>query len=251
MSWIYLAESAHSHSPCSGYSDSSVSDTSSGIDSVSVSCSSGSQTDTSTTRPFGATSARLPSETTSADDTFDNCDESAANWLSRLASRASRSAQRERCAVKPTRATDGLVPFVSLGKSDQHGYFWKTSQLSLLGDTDISIRYSETWPRQAMMQDGVCYLRPSWAHRINVIESGLWPTPRATDAKMATTSKNSREKYSAGDSIQDRLNQMYDGNCVVNPEFREELMALPIGWTEPKPLEMRSLRLWRQRHGIC
>ena len=39
--------------------------------------------------------------------------------------------------------------------------------------------YYETWPKAGIMLDGACYRQPKWEHRISVIDSGLWLTPRA------------------------------------------------------------------------
>lgn len=58
---------------------------------------------------------------------------------------------------------------------------WRTSELSLLGD---SPPYSGRWPTSGMMQSGVVSARPTWAPRIaeSAPSSSLgWPTPRASD----------------------------------------------------------------------
>jgi hypothetical protein len=68
----------------------------------------------------------------------------------------------------------------SFTKYDPDSSSWKTHQCSLLGDLD---EFSETWPRWGLMRDGECWEQQMSAHRTNETESGLWPTPCATDYK--------------------------------------------------------------------
>jgi len=63
---------------------------------------------------------------------------------------------------------------------DHNTYSWRTSQTCLPGVTDISDKYSETWPKAGMMLDGVVYRQPSWERHIGEIGCGLWPSPRST-----------------------------------------------------------------------
>jgi hypothetical protein len=55
---------------------------------------------------------------------------------------------------------------------------WRTRQHSLLGDLDV---YSETWPRWGSMRDGESSAQPTPELRTCASESGLWPTPLASD----------------------------------------------------------------------
>lgn len=67
----------------------------------------------------------------------------------------------------------------SFVKYDPATRSWRTRQCSLLEDSTL---YSETWPRWGSMQDGECSVRPTPALRISVSGSGLWPTPKASEA---------------------------------------------------------------------
>src|SRR5262245_43377015 len=55
---------------------------------------------------------------------------------------------------------------------------WKTFRVSLDGEWET---YSETWPPSGMTQNGTAYRRPTSVPPIYVIESGLLPTPSASD----------------------------------------------------------------------
>jgi hypothetical protein len=56
---------------------------------------------------------------------------------------------------------------------------WRTSQLSLLGD---SIESSVTWPRAGMTRNGIAYPLVPLAPLTRGIASGSWPTPKASDS---------------------------------------------------------------------
>ena len=66
----------------------------------------------------------------------------------------------------------------SLAKYDLATCSWKTPQCSLLAGLD---EFSGTWPRWGLMRDGVCWAQLMPVRRINEIESGLLPTPLATN----------------------------------------------------------------------
>ena len=129
------------------------------------------------------------------------------------------------------------------------------------------------------MRDGAVYLRPTQGLLINVIASGLWPTPTvcgnnnkpgsgksgtglATAAKswptpVASMSKGSSPaaltRKSGKDRSGDRLDHavMASDGGQLNPEWVEWLMGWPQGWTELKPLEMAKFHEWRQAHSPC
>jgi len=67
----------------------------------------------------------------------------------------------------------------SLARFDPDSCSWKTVQLSLLGDSELS---SVIWPRSGMTADGQCWELPMLGRRIKGTGSGSWPTPCATDA---------------------------------------------------------------------
>jgi len=67
----------------------------------------------------------------------------------------------------------------SLAKFAPASCSWKTPQLSLLGDSELS---SVTWPRSGMTQGGQCWELPMLGRRTSVTGYGssqeAWPTPR-------------------------------------------------------------------------
>ena len=74
-----------------------------------------------------------------------------------------------------------------LASYDRNTSSWKMSQHSLVEGLD---EFSETWPRSGMMQNGIAYQLPPLALRTDGIESGSWPTPRASSAMSANFTQN-------------------------------------------------------------
>jgi len=168
----------------------------------------------------------------------------------------------------------------SFTKYDPDSSSWKTHQCSLLGDLD---EFSGTWPRWGLMRDGECWEQQMSAHRTSETESGLWPTPCATDYKGsgktgelrdrldyavergATKSKTytwptPRTKGMCGgtgswellkkNTTIEEARQMGAGNGgKLNPTWVEWLMGWPLGWTDLKPLEMDKFQKWQEQHG--
>lgn len=96
------------------------------------------------------------------------------------------AAFRAKTSVLPEKA-QGLMAIEAVCGRNLQGSFakyshdsssWKTAQCSLLADSD---EFSETWPRWGSMRNGASYLRRIPELHICVNESGLWPTPCATD----------------------------------------------------------------------
>jgi hypothetical protein len=78
----------------------------------------------------------------------------------------------------------------SLAKFDPDSCSWKTAQLSLLGDSELS---SVIWPRSGMTAGGQCWELPMSAPPTSATGSGLWQTPVADDAVNRVAGKwNSR-----------------------------------------------------------
>jgi len=70
----------------------------------------------------------------------------------------------------------GLTWRASLARFDPASRSWKTAQLCLLGDSELS---SVTWPRSGMTANGQCWELPTLEHPTAANDSGLWPTPLA------------------------------------------------------------------------
>lgn len=104
---------------------------------------------------------------------------------------------------------------------------WRTSQVCLTGERD---EFSETWPSAGTMRNGRLYRRARWVRHLCVTGCSLWPSPRASDRDNCGGS-NARSKA--------KRNGTYVGR-LLNPEFQENLMGFPIGWTDLQPLETPS-----------
>ncbi len=102
------------------------------------------------------------------------------SWMSSLrASRASRSASPESGRERETSETSGPRPSGSFARYDRATHGWKMCQDSLaLG---ISEPFSEDWPKQGTMRDGVCSERTTLGPRTDANGSGFWRTPSATE----------------------------------------------------------------------
>lgn len=102
---------------------------------------------------------------------------------SRLGSRVSRSAWRERERERLMRATSGPTPSGSFARFRHGSRSWRTCQGSLLiGISDV---YSGTWPRSGTMRNGACSERTMSAPPTSGTDCGSWPTPRSEDSQCA------------------------------------------------------------------
>lgn len=128
-----------------------------------------------------------------------------------------------------------LGPDLSWLKMSQ-GY----SQVRLDGTLDA---FSVSWPRQGMMQSGVCYQLAPWVPHIHESACSSYPTPSKSDGSGGASMREAvralaREKRASGHNVQLRLNHylsyLEDGG-QPNPTFVEWLMGFPIGWTDLAP----------------
>ena len=115
------------------------------------------------------------------------------------------AASRARTSASPVRAQasaandPGCGPTWrgSLARFDPDSRSWKTVQLCLLGDSELS---SVTWPRSGMTADGQCWELPMSERRTSGTDSGLWQTPVADDAvdrKLGKWNSRGEPKLSA------------------------------------------------------
>jgi len=78
----------------------------------------------------------------------------------------------------------------SLAKYDPDSCSWRTVQLSLLGDSELS---SVIWPRSGMTAGGQCWELPMLVRRTSGTGFGFWQTPVADDSVNRAKGKiNSR-----------------------------------------------------------
>ncbi len=70
---------------------------------------------------------------------------------------------------------------------------WRTSQRCLDGEWEM---YLETWPRSGMTRNGIAFELPTSVPRTDEIESGLLPTPEASNTKAVALRSNGRRPKS-------------------------------------------------------
>lgn len=89
------------------------------------------------------------------------------------------------------------------------------------------------------------YLQEQGAEEPDETEFGLWGSPTASAWKDLTFTKDQALKSKFG-AQQNRYTTQYlkSTGDFPSPALGEWIMSFPIGWTDLKPLEMRSFRLW-------
>ena len=154
-----------------------------------------------------------------------------------------------------------------LARYDHDTSTWRTPQSSLVEGLD---EFSETWPRWGSMRNGESWERMTVEPRTSASESGLWPTPVASDTGSRSKpyaqggtplslavkwpTPCARDYKHPGKSRLERtggkqgevLPQIVGG--PLNPDWVEWLMGWPIGWTDLKPLETGRFQEWLQQH---
>ena len=88
----------------------------------------------------------------------------------------------------------------SLAKFDPFSRLWKTAQLCLLGDSELS---SVTWPRSGMTANGQCWELPMLERRTSATGFGLWRTPTVgmINADRAKDPEYTARKEAKGQTI--------------------------------------------------
>lgn len=86
----------------------------------------------------------------------------------------------------------------SFAKYDRNSRSWRTRQFSLLGGLD---EFSETWPNWGLMRNGECLALTTPDSITAVSESGLLPTPLATDCKGGGESSAAGQREAAKRSM--------------------------------------------------
>jgi hypothetical protein len=127
---------------------------------------------------------------------------------------AKTSAPQERAqALTAHDPASGLKWHASLAKFDPATSSWRTVQPSLLGDLGES---SVIWPRSGMTAGGRCWAQPMSARRTSVNESGLWPTPSASDPQLERRGKHGEHYETSSGTVRRR-----------NPDGSSSNLGLP------------------------
>ena len=148
----------------------------------------------------------------------------------------------------------GLSTRGSLAKYDRGTRSWRTSARSLDGDL---IEFSGALPKSGTMRSGVIYELPTSERRTAGKESGLWPTPDASEGEKGGPNRRDGKgrPYLSGAVARFNLwrtpsadengsiqtederagRQIMLSNQVggqLNPTWVEWLMGYPLGWTD-------------------
>lgn len=121
---------------------------------------------------------------------------------------------------------------------DQTTQSWRMWQRCLLGGWG---EFAETWPTSGMTRNGIAYRLLKSDCRISEKESGLLPTPTASDHKGASAGcKKIKNKEIS--MLRYYLHYHYAKKGFLkttypHPEFVEQMMGFPTGHTELKLLE--------------
>jgi hypothetical protein len=135
----------------------------------------------------------------------------------------------------------GVSAFALLASYDPNTQSLKTSQTCFLGHQnnleDGLAQFSQTWPPSGMMRNGKIYQRQPWALPIADQESGLLPTPTASQWRGAARKRFKGSPNYKGSFTVEALRHSIECPQYINPDFVEVIMGFPIKWTELKPVE--------------
>lgn len=119
----------------------------------------------------------------------------------------------------------------SLARYDPDLRSWKTAQHSLLGDSE---EFSETWPRWGTTVGGELYLLPTPALPTPGSESGLLPTPNASDNRDRGNVRNPSIQRRIRIGKQLGLSVLFEK--IPCPTCVESMMGWVPNWTALQPL---------------
>ncbi len=111
---------------------------------------------------------------------------------------------------------------------DGHQYCWRTWQLCLL---EGYAQFLGPWPRSGMTRSGIAYQLPTLVPGINGTEYGYLPTPTASTPKGAVRNRFYGSPTYRG-NLHEALRNGPDDPIYPHPDFVEQMMGYPTGWTE-------------------
>lgn len=85
------------------------------------------------------------------------------------------------------------------------------SQLMMEGGSEL---FFETWPRSGTMRNGSCFQPPTQGLLTEENESGLWPTPPASQARSEGMILQMRAKVEAGEITREEAERMIGGSLT-------------------------------------
>jgi len=131
-------------------------------------------------------------------------------------------------------------------KYDLDSSSWRTHQHSLLGGL---AEYLETWPRWGSMRSGECWERKPLEQFIAESEFGLsLPTPCKNEFAGTGKKRFRGSPHFRGAKTAEALRTCETDKTYSHPQFIEEIMGWPIGWSAIAPLATDKFQEWLQRH---
>lgn len=123
-----------------------------------------------------------------------------------------------------------------LAKLTLDGLWLKTYQGCYQAKMDGSFEeYSGILPKWGILSAGELQALPGLEPYIDESEWRLLPTPTASDYKGGCLRKNTKKQMS---NLKEHIYTFSDSqthSIYLNPDFLENLMGFPIGWTELNP----------------
>ena len=110
---------------------------------------------------------------------------------------------------------------------------------------------SEIWPRWGTAYDGGVYPLETLGRPTSARDSSFLPTPTRSNGRNGFgLSRSGRRRYSRR-TTETVLMLIDDLGWRAHPMATEWVMGLPLGWSEPRPLEMPRFLRWLHRHSLC
>lgn len=160
--------------------------------------------------------------------------------------RAKTSAQQEPATVSTgSEADSGENLSGSFARYDHDAHLWRTAQCSLFGGLT---EFLGIWPRWGSMRNGACWERTTPDSITAVSESGLLPTPLATDCKGGAKAPRPDNGKLRNDQWRDYVKMKY-GLTYPHPTHSEIRLGWPEGWSDFAPLATDKFQAWRRLHG--
>ena len=150
------------------------------------------------------------------------------SWLAGFRARTSALPEKAQ-ALKGPGQECGPTWRGSLARFDRNSSSWKTVQLCLLGDSELS---SVTWPRSGMTAGGLCWELPMLERRTRETGFGfLLPTPCSSDPQLERRAKHGEHFQTSSGTVR-RMNA--DGTSS-NLGLAASAMFWPTPTTQDNP----------------
>jgi len=150
-------------------------------------------------------------------------------------SRAKTLALQEKVWGWPANEVDySLKSPVLLANYDLQSSSWKTSERCFVEEW---MPFLGRWPRSGMMRNGTAYQLHTLACLTLATGCGLLPTLGKNEPKGAGKKRFRGSTEFRGAKMSEGLRNGPEDPIYLHPDFAEEVMGFPIGWTELQPSE--------------